>query len=64
MDKEKLLDRAKEAKEALGLTDMSVNAKLILNGKEYEIETFDIQFRQPFDYKGEPQREVKGGSMT
>jgi hypothetical protein len=66
MNKGKLLDLAEEkAKEALGLTDdASVDAKLILNGKEYEIETFNIQFRQLFDYKGEPQREVKGGLMA
>ena len=65
MDKGKVIDTAAEkAKEALGLNDTSVDAKLLLNGTEYEIETFNIQFQQSTDYKGEPQREVKGGLMT
>ena len=53
-----------EATAALGLNDTSVDAKLLLNGQEYEIETFNIRFQQSFDYKGEPQHEVKGGIMT
>ena len=64
MDKGKITDKAvEEAKEALGLNDTSVDAKLILNGTEYEIETFHTRFEKSFDYKGEPQREVKGGLM-
>jgi len=65
MDKGKISDQAKEnAKEVLDLNDTSVDAKLLLNGQEYEIETFNIQFQKSFDYKGEPQREVKGGLMS
>jgi len=64
MNTGKLTEKAVEkAKEALGLNDTSVDAKLILNGQEYEIETFSIQFHKSFDYKGEPQREVKGGGI-
>jgi len=55
---------AGEAASALGLNDTSVDAKLLLNGQEYEIETFHTQFQQTYDYKGEPQYEVKGGIMT
>ena len=65
MSKGKVIDTAVEkAKEALGLNDTSVDAKLILNGMEYEIEMFNIQFQKSTDRKGEPQREVKGGLMT
>jgi len=65
MNTGKITEKAVEkAKEALGLNDTSVDAKLLLNGQEYEIETFNIKFQQSFDYKGEPQREVKGGLMT
>jgi hypothetical protein len=61
---QEIVDSAKElAKEALGITDATVDAKLLLNGKEYEIETFNIQFQKLHDYKGEPQQEVKGGLM-
>jgi hypothetical protein len=63
--KEQYVEQAREkAKEVLGLNDTSVDAKLILNGKEYEIESFNIQFGKSFDYKGELQREVKGGLMA
>ena len=66
MDKGTIAEKAVEkAKEAMGdLNDTSVDAKLILNGTEYEIETFHTRFEKSFDYKGEPQREVKGGLLT
>lgn len=65
MDKANLKEKAAEAaQEAMELNDTSVDAKLMLNGTEYEIESFNIQFQKSFDYKGEPQREVKGGYMT
>ena len=60
MDKGTVIDQAKES---LGLNDTSVDAKLRLNGIEYEIETFNIHFQKSYDYKGEPQNEVKGGLM-
>jgi hypothetical protein len=53
-----------KAKEALSLNDTSVDAKLLLNGTAYAIDTFNIKFQQSFDFKGEPQREVKGGLLT
>ena len=37
---------AGEAASALGLNDTSVDAKLLLNGQEYEIETFHTQFQR------------------
>ncbi|GHT61732.1 hypothetical protein AGMMS50239_13300 [Bacteroidia bacterium] len=65
MEKGNLKNKAKEAAmDALGLNDTSVDARLYLNGKEYPIDTFDIQFQESFDFKGEPQREVKGGLMS
>jgi len=65
MDKGKKAGQAAEkAADILGLNDTSVDAKLLLNGQEYEIETFNIRFLQSYDYKGEPQREVKGGLMS
>ena len=62
---ENLKDKAKEAaEEILGLNDTSVDGRLYLNGKEYPVETFSILFQESFDFKGEPQREVKGGLLT
>ena len=40
-----------------------IEGKLILDGKEYSIETFKIKFSQPVDYKGQPQHEIKGGQL-
>jgi hypothetical protein len=48
----------------LGLNDTSVDARLYLNGKEYPIDTFSIEFQESFDFKGEPQEEVKGGLLS
>ena len=61
MDKGTLIDKAKEA---LGMTDASVDAKMYLNGTEYSIDSFDIKFQKAIDFKGEPQQEVKGGLLT
>ncbi|HCC51990.1 MAG TPA: hypothetical protein DEQ30_08000 [Porphyromonadaceae bacterium] len=61
MDKGELIDKAKDV---LGINDSSVDAKLVLNGKEYAIDSFDIVFQEASDFKGEPQREVKGGLLT
>ena len=57
-------DAVEQAKDALGLNDTSVDAKLLLNGKEYSIDNFEIQFQKSSDFKGEPQREVKGGLLS
>lgn len=40
-----------------------LEAKLILDGKTYEIEQFRIGFSQPIDFKGQPQHEIGGGQM-
>lgn len=61
MDKATIVDKAKDV---LGINDTSVDAKLFLNGKEYTVDSFDIKFQEAFDFKGEPQREVKGGLLT
>jgi hypothetical protein len=45
------------------LPHANINGKFILDGKEYEIETFKVKFSQPADYKGQPQHEVKGGQL-
>ncbi len=59
------MDKAIEiAKEILEPNDTSVDAKLILNGTEYSIDTFNVHFQQEFDYKGEPQLEVRGGFLS
>lgn len=61
MDKRNI---AEEVKEISDLNDTSVDAKLFLNGKEYAIDAFEIQFQKSSDFKGEPQREVKGGLLS
>lgn len=61
MSKQQLIEKAKQI---LPLNDTSVDGKLYLNGKEYAIDAFEIQFQQSFDFKGEPQREVKGGLLS
>lgn len=37
--------------------------KFNLDGKEYDMETFNIKFTQPIDYKGQPQHEIQGGIL-
>ena len=41
-----------------------VEAYLLLDGKKYELEKFNTKFDQPVDYKGQPQHEIKGGSIA
>jgi hypothetical protein len=45
--------------------DSNVTAwlKFTDTNKEYELETFNIEFVQPTDYKGEPQGDVNGGQI-
>ena len=61
MNKQNIINKAIET---LAPNDTSVDAKLLLNGAAYEIDTFNIRFQKAFDYKGEPQQEVKGGILT
>ena len=43
--------------------DSKVDAFLFLDGKKYELASFQIVFGQPTDHKGQPQHEVKGGQF-
>lgn len=45
------------------LVDSNVTVWLKMDGKEYEVEQFKIQFSQSMDNKGEPQTETKGGQL-
>lgn len=38
-------------------------ATFILDGVNYEIEHFHIDFKQPTDYKNQPQSELRGGQL-
>lgn len=38
-------------------------AKMKIDGKDYDIEQFKVDFVQPTDYKGQPQHEIKGGRL-
>ena len=51
---------------SLPQTDSNITAWLKLTDtcKEYELGTFNIEFIQPVDHKGEPQGEVTGGQIT
>ncbi|HCC53124.1 MAG TPA: hypothetical protein DEQ30_14680 [Porphyromonadaceae bacterium] len=41
-----------------------INAKFILDGKNYDVEHFRIGLAQPTDHKGQPQHEIKGGQIN
>ena len=43
--------------------DSDLTVWFILDGKEYEVEQFNIKFEQGVDYKGQPQDEVRGGRI-
>lgn len=43
--------------------DSELTAWFILDGKEYELAQFNINFGQQVDYKGQPQDEVRGGRI-
>lgn len=45
------------------LNDTYLNGVLKIDGHTYEIQQFKIGFFQPFDYKGEPQKETNGGQI-
>jgi len=44
--------------------DTHVEASFILDGKNYDIEQFYINFNQDVDHKGQPQHEIKGGQIS
>ena len=60
-----LKDAASKGASLLGLPfiDANINVYFYLDGREYEVEQFKINFIQPNDHKGEPQNETKGGQM-
>lgn len=41
-----------------------INAYFELDGKQYQVERFNINFSQPSDFKGQPQHEIKGGLLN
>lgn len=43
--------------------DSDLTAWFILDGKEYEMNQFNITFGQAVDHKGQPQDETRGGQM-
>ena len=44
--------------------DTHVDARFVLDGKNYDIEHFGINFAQAVDHKGQPQHEIKGGQIS
>ena len=44
--------------------DSYVEAKFVLDGNEYDIEHFGINFAQDVDHKGQPQSEIHGGQIS
>jgi hypothetical protein len=49
---------------SFGENDTSVYATLHLEGSEYDLITFESEFEQDIDWKGEPQHSVKGGLLS
>ena len=41
-----------------------IYAKFYFEGEIYEVEHFDVNFKQPTDHKGQPQQEIGGGQLT
>jgi len=68
--KDKIMDAAKEKAKDLGggffnfpQIDSDLEVWFIFEGREYELEQFNISFVQGVDYKGQPQDEVRGGRI-
>ncbi|MDR1348412.1 MAG: type VI secretion system needle protein Hcp [Prevotellaceae bacterium] len=45
-------------------TDTHIEAKFVLDGKEYDIAHFNIGFTQEIDHKGKPQHETGGRRIS
>jgi hypothetical protein len=43
--------------------DSNITVWMTLDGQEYELSNFSIEFMQNIDIKGEPQNRVRGGQM-
>lgn len=41
----------------------NLDVKFYFNGKEYDVEKFQMSFLQPTDYKDQPQQSVRGGQI-
>lgn len=52
------------ARDILSLEDKAIDAYLHIGAKKYEIQSFETEFSQAIDYKGQPQHEVKGGLLS
>ncbi|MDR1437232.1 MAG: type VI secretion system needle protein Hcp [Candidatus Symbiothrix sp.] len=44
--------------------DTYIETQFVLDGKEYDIEHFGINFSQDVDHKGQPQHETRGGEIS
>lgn len=44
--------------------DATIEVNLYIGEKKYEVESFETEFQQGIDYKGQPQHEVKGGLLS
>jgi len=40
-----------------------LNVKFVIDGNDYDVETFKINFEQAKDFKGQPTQEVSGGQF-
>jgi hypothetical protein len=45
------------------LIDTDITVTFVLDGKQYEVDRFKIDFSQGVDFKGQPQNETRGGQM-
>lgn len=61
VDKNNIIGKAKNI---LFPTDSAIDGHLYIGTKQYEIQSFDTEFQQGVDYKGQPQQEVKGGLLA
>jgi len=41
-----------------------IKAEFSMDGETYEVEHFDINFKQPTDFRGQPQHEIGGGRIS
>lgn len=49
---------------SFGENDTSLDATLHIENKEYDIISFETEFEQDMDWKGEPQHSIKGGLLS
>jgi hypothetical protein len=61
VNKDKIVDKAQSL---LLHDDRAIDAYLYIGTGKYEIHSFETEFSQEIDYKGQPQHEVKGGLLA